>query len=200
MPADALAATAGQPKLEAKEKSRKAILDADAIACPRRILQGDHRHCRVESFNSQGFEKVAKSLVLKPDDKRYKLALKKSGGAQSQAASRRRSSSARRGEEGDLRPRAQLTPWTCRNSILTIRQCHTITLEEEQRRANQRACCPSRTTSTRPRTTRARPEGALRSKTRAMAENSGGTAIDAGRTHLNDGFSPGQATWSRCRA
>ena len=168
MPADALAGNGGKPKLEAKEKSQKAILDADAIAVSAKNL--DEKITVVaesKSFDSQGFEKISKSTVLKPDDKSGKLALKKSGKRAIASCQPRKIKLARRARRRTpSTSSASHARASCRNS--TSRDPASAARSRSMRRrlspASPHACCPSRMTSIRPRTTRAQPEGALRSR------------------------------------
>ena len=158
MPADALAGNGGKPKLEAKEKSQKAILDAGAIAVSAKNL--DEKITVIaesKSFDSQGFEKIAESLVLKPNDKSGKLPLKKSGKRTIDSCQPRRSSS-RKGRGGrHLRDEARPDAGA-RSPSSTSRGPASATRSRSKRarrRASQHACSRSPTTSTRPRITRA---------------------------------------------
>ena len=196
MPADALAGNGGKPKLEAKEKSQKAILDADAIAVSAKNL--DEKITVVaeaKSFDSQGFEKIAASTVLKPDDKSGKLALKKSGRRASRACQPQKIKLSAKGAEKatfDLKRNSRLA--TCRSS--TSRGPASATRShwrKKRRQASPPACCRSPTTTTRSRTPRARPAGGSPSGRARCPRTRPARRSIREPYNLNDGFSPGQA-------
>ena len=149
MPADALAGNGSKPKLEAKEKSQKAILDAGAIAVSAKNL--DKKITVVaesKTFDSQGFEKISKSLVLKPDDKSGKLPLKKSGKRAIASCQPRKIKLTAKGAKEDAfelkrNSRACEVPEL---DFSRADECNTITLEEEDdaRRARLHAALPRR--------------------------------------------------------
>ena len=134
MPADALAGNGSKPKLEAKEKSQKAILDAGAIAVSAKNL--DKKITVVaesKTFDSQGFEKISKSLVLKPNDKSGKLPLKKSGKRAIASCQPRKIKLTAKGAKEDAfelkRNSTKCAPPEL--DFSRADECNTITLEEE---------------------------------------------------------------------
>ena len=199
LPAEALA----KPKLEAGDKSQKAILDAGAIGVSAKGL--DKKITVVaesKTFDSQGFEKLSKSVVLKPDDKSGKLQLKKKAKRAIASCQPRKIRLTAEGAEDDTFD-LKRNSTKCDPPVLDLGrsgECDTITLEEDATPGEPACMLPFpddfHTTEDYSSATGRRvafQEG-------SMPENSGGTPIDPVPYAFNDGFSPGQTTVVRVPA